>query len=220
MKYRNWILCLLGFATAYGHAQENLVKVVDKDKVSNLTEIYFVQKPEKVIKQGEYELLGPDKKVYVSGKYKNNQRTGVWTFCGNSGEMSRQFDFDKDSLVEYRWNDKDSTVMRIRTYEGWQRKEVSSPPFPLYGDLSFILAHNLRYPEEAKKAGLKGTVVIELRIDRTGVIVALGVKTKVDILLDREAMRIVSQIGEWYPAIYEGKKVESDYLIPVKFGTP
>jgi protein TonB len=218
MIYRKWILCLLGFATAYGHAQEKLTRVVDNDKASKLTEIYYVQKSENAVKQGEYTLIGFDKKVYVSGKYVNNQRTGVWKFYGNSGELTRQFDFDKDSLVEYKWNKNDSTVMRVKTFEGWKRKEVSSPPFPLYSDLSFIIGHNLTYPAKAKQDGVRGTVVIAIRIDRTGVVLARAVKTKVDVLLDTEAMRIVNQIVAWYPAICDGKKMECEYLIPVKFG--
>ena len=217
MKIQNLIICFLCFTAVSGRAQDNLKRVVEKDKQNNLTEIYYVLKAENSIKQGEYKLIGQDKKVYVSGNYRNNQRTGVWTFCGNSGELSRKFDFEKDSLVEYVWNKNDSTTLRVKTVGGWKRKAVSSPPFPLYGDLSFILGHSLNYPDKAKQQGVQGTVVVVVRIDKTGAVVASGVRTRVNNLLDIEAMRVVGLISVWYPAVCDGKKTECEYLIPVRF---
>lgn len=218
MKIRNLIIGMLCFTAVAGRAQDNLTRVVEKDKQNNLTEIYYVLKAENRIKEGEYKLVGnKDKKVYVSGSYKSNQRTGVWTFSGNTGELSRRFDFDKDSVVEYKWNKTDSTVLRVKTMDGWKRKEVSSPPFPLYGDLSFIFGHSLNYPAKAKQERIQGTVVVAVRIDKTGVPVASRVRTGVDNLLNLEAMRVVNLISVWYPAICDGKKTECEYLIPVRF---
>lgn len=217
MKIRNLIICILCFSAVIVCAANKQKRVVDKYKESNLTEIYYVLKDEPRIKEGEYKLMGQDKKVYISGSYKNNNRAGVWTFCRNSGELSRRFDFDKDSLVEYKWNANDSTTMRIKTMDGWRRKVVSSPPFPLYGDLSFIIGHNLIYPAKAKLDGVQGTVVVAVRIDRTGVILAARVRTAVETLLDKEALRVVNLIGVWYPAVCDGKKVECEYLIPIRF---
>lgn len=217
MKIRNLIIVVLCFSAASGRAEDKLIRVVNKDKVSNLTEIYYVRKQENSIKQGEYTLVGPDKKVYIQGTYFNSQRTGVWTFCRYSGELSRKFDFDKDSVVEYKLNEEDSTAVMVRSIDGWQKKEVSSPPFPLYGDLNFIIGHNLTYPAKDKHDGVQGTVVVAILIDKSGVVVASGIKKGVDELLDQEALRLISQIPVWYPAVDNGKKMSCEFLIPVRF---
>jgi len=217
MKNRNLILCVLCVFALAGSAQEKLKRVVEKDKVSKLTETYYVLDDEPRIKEGAYQLQGSDKKVYISGEYKKNTRTGVWTFSRVGGELSRRFIFEKDSVVEYNWDKNDSTVLRVKTVDGWKRKRVSSPPFPMYGDLSFIISRSLSYPEKAKKEGVQGTVVVGVRIDRTGVRVASGVRTSVNNALDKEALRVVNMIDVWYPAICDGRKTECEYLIPVRF---
>lgn len=217
MKNRNLILCVLCVFALAGSAQEKLKRVVEKDKVSKLTETYYVLDDEPSIKEGSYQLQGADKKVYISGEYKKNTRVGVWTFSNKAGEVSRRFNFERDSVVEYVWGRNDSTRLRVKTANGWKLKEVSSPPFPMYGDLSFIINRSLTYPEKAKKEGVQGTVVVGVRIDRTGVRVASGVRKSVDSALDKEALRVVNMIDVWYPAVCEGRKTECEYLISVPF---
>ena len=214
---RNLILSIFLFSIAVSYGQDNLKKVTVNDRKNHLTESYTVKKPGNVIKQGTYELIGGKKNVLIEGNYANNNRTGVWKFYSESGELVRQFNFDRDSLVEYKWNANDSTVLRVKTAVGWMKKEVSSPPFPLYGDLNFIISRNLQYPAEAKKAHQEGRVVVSVHIDRTGVILGYRRDSKASTLFDEEALRVVKLIDVWYPAICEGKKTECEYLIPVEF---
>ncbi len=211
------ILSIFLFSIAVSYGQDNLKKVTVNDRKNHLTESYTVKKPGNVIKQGTYELIGGKKNVLIAGNYANNNRTGVWKFYSETGDLLRQFNFDRDSLVEYKWKTGDSTILRVKTAEGWMKKGVSSPPFPLYGDLNFIISHNLQYPVEAKKAHKEGVVVVSVHIDRTGVIMGYRLNSKVSELLNEEALRVVKLIDVWYPAICEGKKTECEYLIPVEF---
>ena len=217
MNIKNLIICILFLNTAIVYGQDNLKKIEVKYKETKIREVYFVKKPENKIKQGEYTQFGFDKSIHISGNYINNQRTGVWKFYGNAGEMPRLFNFDKDSLIEYHWNKNDSTVLRVKTSVGWRRKEVSSPPFPLYSDLNFLINHNLKYPTKALKDRVSGTVVIAVRIDKTGVVIGNRFDSKSVEVLNLEALRIINLIDVWYPAICDGKKIECEYLIPVSF---
>lgn len=214
---RNLILSIFLFSIAVCYGQDNLKKVTVNDRKNHLTEIYTVKRPGNIIKQGAYELLGRKKNVLIEGNYDNNNHRGVWKFYSVSGDLVRQFNFDRDSLVEFKWNAGDSTNMRVKTAEGWMKKEVSSPPFPLYGDLNFIIGRNLQYPAEALKEHKEGRVVVSVHIDRTGVIMGYRLDTKVSPMFDEEALRVVKLIDVWYPAICDGKRTECEYLIPVEF---
>src|SRR5665647_150187 len=207
---RNLILSIFLFSIAFSYGQDNLKQMVVKDRKNRLTEIYTVKKPGNIIKQGAYELLGRKKNVLIEGNYNNNNHAGVWKFYSVSGDLVRQFNFDRDSLVEYKWNAGDSTNIRVKTAEGWMIKEVSSPPFPLYGDLNFIIDRNLQYPAEAKKAHKEGRVAVSVHIDRTGVIMGYRLDSKASELLNEEALRVVKLIDVWYPAICDGKKTECE----------
>lgn len=217
LRTRKFILGIFLFSFVLCHGQEKLKKIVLNDPKNHLSEMYYVMLPDKIIKQGEYKLTGTNKTVFIEGNYRNNNRTGVWKFYNNSGELIRQFDFDRDSLISYKWNATDSTIMRVKTTDGWKLKEVSSPPFPLYGNLNFIISHNLNYPAEARKNKIEGRVVISMLIDKTGDVHGYRVVTKSTEALNEEALRVVSLIAVWYPAICDGKKTECEYLVPVDF---
>jgi TonB family protein len=208
------ILCVVAITTS---AQEKLKKVEIKDNEKNTTEIYFVKKTDNQIKQGEYTLFGYGKSLHVSGYYNANRRTGIWKYYNNGGKPSLEFDFDKDSLIRSDWQKTDTTVFKVKVGNRWIKKEVSSPPFPLYSDLLFMINQNLRYPVKAAEKGIMGKVVIAVHIDDAGKVLGYRIDKKQDELLNEESLRVVKLITEWYPAICEGKKVECEYMIPITF---
>lgn len=56
------------------------------------------------------------------------------------------------------------------------------------------LRNNLIYPEEAKKAGIKGAVLVRYEIDRDGFVSNIIVDKSIHPLLDREAMRLIANM--------------------------
>jgi len=92
---------------------------------------------------------------------------------------------------------------------------------PLYpgGDdaLRSYLKENIHYPEEAIKAGIHGTVYVQIVIDEYGKPTKAKVMRPVDPLLDYEAMRVVSNMPQWKPAKNADHLVRVYYVIPVSF---
>ena len=43
------------------------------------------------------------------------------------------------------------------------------------------------------------------------------IKSSKDILLDKEAMRVVKKMPDWAPGTYNGKKVKVPFAIPINF---
>ena len=72
------------------------------------------------------------------------------------------------------------------------------PEFPDGGmaGLMEYFKKNLRYPEEAKKAGMQGRVVVQFLINKNGAISDASVLRSVDRLLDAEAVRLVRSEGK------------------------
>lgn len=93
------------------------------------------------------------------------------------------------------------------------------PEFPDGGmaGLMEYFKKNLRYPEEAKKAGTQGRVVVQFLINKNGAISDASVLRGVDPALDAEAVRLVNSMPKWKPGMQKGKAVTVKYTVPVLF---
>ncbi len=79
------------------------------------------------------------------------------------------------------------------------------------------LSKNITYPETAKANGLEGKVYISLVINSKGKVVFPKVVRGLSPELDAEALKLVTQMPEWKPAIQNGVPVSVSYTIPIKF---
>ena len=95
----------------------------------------------------------------------------------------------------------------------------SKPEFPggIEASKKYI-AENLIYPEEAKRQGICGRVLVVTGIDRDGTVKVLGIEKSVHPLLDEEAKRVISSMPKWKPGIKDGKPMRLKITIPVNFG--
>ena len=77
---------------------------------------------------------------------------------------------------------------------------------------------NLRYPERSWKNNSEGRVVVKFIVDVDGTACVLKVdKSSCDILLDKEAIRVVKSFPRWKPASVSGRKVRQLFSLPVSF---
>lgn len=72
------------------------------------------------------------------------------------------------------------------------------------------------YPEEAKKDGAEGIVIVETTISPEGKVIAVRVEKSVHPALDEEAMRTAEKC-QFQPAIKNGKRVVSKLMLPFHF---
>ena len=93
------------------------------------------------------------------------------------------------------------------------------PAYP--GGLQALIEYltaNVKYPEEARKNGVEGRVLVQFVVDKDGSI------TKVKVLrssgvkaFDNEAIRVISSMPYWKPGTVRGKNVRVKYKLPVNF---
>lgn len=93
-----------------------------------------------------------------------------------------------------------------------------SPEFPGGEDaMQKWIRSNMRYPSQAKKAHVEGTVNVEVTFEKDGKISNAEIVKSVDPSLDEEAIRLIGEMPQWEPGNVNGVKVRSKRIIPIKF---
>ena len=79
------------------------------------------------------------------------------------------------------------------------------------------LAKNLRYPLEARKRGIEGTVVVVFEIHTDGSIHNVEILRGIGGGADEEAVRVVSNAPNWEPGRQRGRAVKTRMRLPIRF---
>lgn len=111
----------------------------------------------------------------------------------------------------------DGTVKRDPSKQVFTIVEVM-PEFPGGQDaLLKYLATNIKYPVIAQENGIQGRVGVSFIIETDGSIRNIEVIRGVDPSLDKEAMRVVSNMPKWTPGKQRGIDVAVKYTVPITF---
>ena len=73
------------------------------------------------------------------------------------------------------------------------------------------LAEHVQYPTVAQENSVQGRVIIAFVVERDGSITDVNVVRSVDPLLDKEAVRVVSNMPKWIPGKHDGAPVRVKY---------
>lgn len=79
------------------------------------------------------------------------------------------------------------------------------------------LNENIKYPVIAAENGIEGRVIVQFVVSKTGAISDVKVVRGVDPSLDKEAVRVVSNMPNWTPGRQNGTTVNVRYTLPVTF---
>lgn len=142
-----------------------------------------------------------------------------------------------------------STIVKFNNADGSVSEAYTvaekMPEFPGgANELMKYIAKNIKYPVEAQRNGIQGTVIIRFVVSKLGNIEQVGVvKTNTDnrlqgvvvaaysrdttktssqsskstTALEQEAMRVVKTMPNWTPGENNGEKVAVFYSLPIKF---
>lgn len=92
------------------------------------------------------------------------------------------------------------------------------PSFPGgQGALMQWLSDNIKYPVIAAENGIQGRVIVQFVVSKTGSISDVRVVRGVDPSLDKEAVRVVSNMPNWTPGRQNGTTVNVRFTLPVTF---
>lgn len=93
-------------------------------------------------------------------------------------------------------------------------KKLDKYPEPI-GGLKAIMK-NVKYPEEAKKAGIQGKVIVIALVDTEGEVITTKIGKSDNDSLNDAAINAVEKT-KFTPAEDKGKKVKAEIAIPIMF---
>jgi TonB family protein len=144
---------------------------------------------------------------------------------------------DSDSDVVKKYNAKDGVVV-ITTKEAAAKSAQNQeetllikgevfyvvedmPRFP--GDLPAMKSYiysNLEYPENAKKQGIEGSVIVRFMINSKGKVVNSEILRSTYQGFDAPALKVINDMPDWTPGKQRGKPVNVWYVVSIKFPAP
>ncbi|MBA4848749.1 energy transducer TonB [Emticicia sp. BO119] len=240
MKRLITVALMLGALTAVGQELKKVVKKHSSNPFTNEREEYEVLSDDKKVRHGLYKKWVNDKlteegyyknnkkdsiwtrysgqTILNIGNYANDEKVGIWEYYINAIELEQEYDFTKKALVSFKPPRK-NIIYQIINDKDTLFAPLSRPPLIIGGQYAYLekVAKNLRYPIEAMRNNISGTVFVRFMIDETGKTSDFKVVNTRNKSLDREALRVVKLIDDWLPAIKDGKPVKVIHVVPIIF---
>jgi TonB family protein len=171
-----------------------------------------------------------DKQGNYSIKVEDDQATLVYTHVGYKTQevaiakntiINVQFQSDA-LLVDFSKADNDNkNVNAAGTTGDNQDVYIVTEELPSYkggtAALQKYLQDNIRYPEEAKKAGIEGSVYVNFIVNAEGRVSEAKIMRSVSPLLNAEALRLTNSMKDWNPGCQHGEKLSMGVTMPIEF---
>lgn len=109
-----------------------------------------------------------------------------------------------------------STEYEVEVY----KNDIDKPSMPKEGIQALMqkLAEKITYPESAKEEGIEGTVYIQFVVNTQGQVQDAKIVRGVTPECDKVALETFTSLDmEWVPAEKDGKPVNNQMVLPVKF---
>lgn len=175
--------------------------------------------------QGKFKLQLPEEKVQVVFSFvglatvKREVKNGD-NLVIKLKKTVANLNLDSPEVVHVEEVAKEESVAEVKSSPEIFYVVEDMPHFPGgKAKLREYISSNIRYPGNAKKNKISGTVPVNFTVDKNGnvknVFVAKG--KGIDPNLDKEAIRVISGMPKWEPGSQRGKKVDVDLSVPVKF---
>ena len=144
------------------------------------------------------------------GEVKNSMKVGGWKGVGKDGKAFEE-QYKKGELIRGTMKDSDGTV--------YNYNEVSKQAEFVGGfaALAQYLGSTLKYPANARRMGIQGTVFVAFVVEKDGSLSHVRVIKSIGEECDKEALRVVKGSKNWNPALMRGKKVKMRFVLPIKF---
>lgn len=237
-----FLLCLLQ-SLLFGQVTK---KVTVESKNKSYKEVYYVLKSKKSIRQGNYQKMGYKNDLLINGFYKNglkdsiwteylhgginkksegkyaaDKKVGVWNYYDSKGDVEQKYDYTKNELVYFKFNDQDKK-REFRQINGTDTiyTKLDRPPLYIGGVFTMLeyIKHNIQYPKQARDIDISGKVLITFTIDTNGKAVNHRVTKGIGYGCDEEALRVVKEIPDnWLPGLLNGQAVNIEYVLPINF---
>jgi len=216
MLYKSLLIsCILVLLYSTGFSKTRNIRIRNEN-LKNTYEDISVLKSNNKVKDGSYKKITYGK-TSIEGKYKNNERTGIWKVYDYKGDVETVIDYNSGLLKYLKFD----SILKQEVYANSAIQPIGDRPvLSLSGSNQVLnyLIHLIIYPVDAIENNISGKVVISVKVDSEGKITDYLPYKSVDKSVDNEAIRIIKLIPlEFLPEYKNGKPVASEFKIPVYF---
>lgn len=185
-----------------------------KKKVFTTRYIYGSIATAIIIATAVYLLWPKQKPVAPSEDQPVNQQT-MTTDSATVGPLTEQKLPPKETIEKPRVEKKSTTPKETEIVKEDQYQEAE--PVNGYPDLYEYFDRELKYPKEALKDSIEGTVSLSFVIDEAGKPKDINITHSLGPLFDEESIRIIQQMPAWKPAMLNGKAKPVKISVPLNF---
>lgn len=149
--------------------------------------------------------------IAIDRLYRKHLLHEVSTMYFNNGKIFCMDIYHKGKFIKGKSWDKEGNHYTYKDVRDQQ---------PLYRGgmpaLAKFLSDNLKYPKEATKKNIEGTVYVQFLVNKQGKVEKVKVLKGLPIL-SKEAVRVVGLMPDWEAGFQAGQKVNVLYNLPIKF---
>ena len=186
---------------------------------------------EKGYKNGPWQVYNAEGKLIEQSNFRWDQLTDKYTSYWANGKIKREGAYAKNNKIgSWILYHQDGKIALEEIYNG-EGELVKEALFPMSGSevkqlpsypggmaaFDRLIARKLRYPENAVKNKIQGTVILSLLIRKDGTVGKAKVKESLDPELSAEAIRVIRTSTNWIPGKLLGEAVDMQVSVPVKF---
>lgn len=221
------LLILIGLLAAVSdlHSQDRLKDYTFRLKDTGWRVCYYVsagplakiesyKDKKKTMAHGRFAWYDEYGIVDSTGFFIDGQRDGMWFYYNDKFKVIRKRDYAAGVLTSEKEYPEEPATKKDTTHK---EGEVESQFEGGLRGWQYYLTRNLRYPIDALKAGMQGTVRIAFAVDKQGEISDPWVFKSVCYSIDEEALRLIVKSPRWEPAIKDGERVKSYKIQPITF---
>ncbi len=166
---------------------------------------------------GELRLQNPDDHYYfLSNESASDEK---WIF------PQKELKIEFVSYNETKTIDENSVPIGVivKKIQGNYKDEVymyvENQPTPKEGLASFYkyIGENLKYPEEAKNAGIEGKVFLQFVVDENGKLTEVMAVKGIGAGCDEEAVRVLKEAPNWNPGMVVDMPVKVRMILPIQY---
>lgn len=166
------------------------------------------------------------------GLYTHGRRDAQWKYYYEDGVLSRIETYNNDGRMDSLTVYYPSGVVKCRErYD--EKNQPTGERFDEYGkkvkyfpyyimpapkfDLPHFLGKTIRYSKDAREQDVQGRIVVKFTVTETGELTNIKVVKHLWPSLDSEAIRVISAMPKWKPALQDGVAVSTVYYLPIAF---
>lgn len=95
--------------------------------------------------------------------------------------------------------------------------ETQATPKDGYKAFYKYIAEHLKYPPQARRTGVEGTIFIQFVVEKDGSLTDIKVTKGIGAGCDEEAIRVLKSTPKWNPGMQRGNAVRVRQSLPIKF---